>query len=596
MLEIESKKVLQDIEFLASRGNIAACIDKLKTLIQQAPTFEHFAKLLFYMIAHPEFSAKDYKECYQSFHSKYSSPLQKSSDSSFSTMPWKRLKIGYVSGDFCQHALARVISPLFKFHNPHQFEIFIYSNGLKFDAMSEWFQSRCHQWKDISRRSDQEILTEISSDNIDILVDLSGMTSGSRLSVFFSRLAPIQITAGLGVLSSTGIEAMDFRIADRGLVPTHLLQNCTESIVYLDHHLHWDPPQIIQQLPLFPPPVTTKGYITFGSSNRTYKLNDKVIQTWSEILKQVPNSKLSLKSASFEHIEEIEFFQKAFLKQGIEKERLIFTGQTSTPEHIAHNSSYDIALDPFPYQGGLTTFEALHMGRAVVTLDYPGGSRAPISILETLKQPNFIASNPEEYISLAINLANDIPLLIDISKKMRRLLLKSTIFNGFKYTKDIEKIYRGLWLKWCEGSLQEIKQEKVITAERLQFSSPNENSPYPSQTLKDYLNEALTSFHQGRFHHSEEVCKDILTRHTNEAEPFHILGLIAYQFNHFQAAAQLIQNAIKINPKSGHFHINLALIYRDSGQEHLFMQHINQALLLNPELKESISQMGITIT
>ncbi|MGE3725085.1 MAG: hypothetical protein AB7I41_06015 [Candidatus Sericytochromatia bacterium] len=358
--------------------------------------------------------------------------------------PQRRLRVGYVSGDLNLHSLSCLLLGLIQNHQSHDFFWVIYANTLQEDEFTRRFQQAVQLWRNIATLSDQALAEQIQADQIDILVDLSGHTLGHRLGVFARKPAPIQIS-GLGFGWTSGLSRMDYLFSDAWLVPPEREALYREKILYLSHLFHWTPPYTLVDLPLQDLPCLNSEQIVLGSGNEGFKLNETLIETWAEILKQLPQALLALKFRGLEDPLRAKHLQARFARWGIGPERLLFQGKTAHQEHVAWYSQLDLALDPFPYQGGVSTLETLWMGVPVISLS--GGTRAGVSLLNSLGQPELLAQSQSEYIGKAVALAQDRLRLLDYRQNLRQTLLDSPICDSRAYAREIEAAYRRVWLR-----------------------------------------------------------------------------------------------------------------------------------------------------
>lgn len=345
-----------------------------------------------------------------------------------------KIKVGYLSPDFRRHSAIQIFLPLFKYHNRNQFEIYAYSNVQKTDAVTRQFQELAHGWRDISILDDEQCLALIKSDEIDILVDLSGHTSHHRLSIFAQRAAPLQLT-GLGFGCTTGLRNIDYRITDRFVVPFEEARYNVEKIAYLNSIFLWNPPDF--EMPLF---KRDKTDFVFGSMNSLFKLTQPCIMLWLELLNKCPNSKLLIKAEQFKEVETLEWFVKYY---ALPEEQLILLSESSHQEHLSAYNQIDLLLDPFPTQGGITTCEALWMGTPVLTM--AGGTRTGDSILTQLGLKNLIAQSPQEYLEKAYFYYQNREQLESMSNEVKERLLNSAICQSEQFVKNLEQLYQQLW-------------------------------------------------------------------------------------------------------------------------------------------------------
>ncbi|MBF0225549.1 MAG: tetratricopeptide repeat protein [Desulfobacterales bacterium] len=363
--------------------------------------------------------------------------------------PFKKLKIGYVSPDFCRHSVSFFFLSLMSAHNKKDFEIFCYSNTKKTDEITEQIKSLSDHFKSIVGISDDSASNMIYEDKIDILVDLTGHSAGNRLLIFTQKPAPLQVT-WLGYPGTTGIPLIDFRFTDNIADPKG------DADKYHSEKLIRLPKTFLSYLPLkqFPeistPPVLLSNSITFGSFNNIAKLNLKVIETWAEILKKVPNSKLIIKNKPLADKYAQNYFLKLFSKHQIDNSRInLLPGNPSIFEHMAMYNKIDICLDPFPYNGTTTTCEALWMGVPVITLrGNRHSARVGASLLTSIGLTDLIADSIPEYISKSIELSYNIGMLKNLRASIRNKMQSSPLCNSELFAKCVEVEYRKMWINF----------------------------------------------------------------------------------------------------------------------------------------------------
>lgn len=350
-----------------------------------------------------------------------------------------RLKIGYVSPDFRLHAVAFFIEPLLTHHDPSQFEIICYSTTTRRDNVTEKLKQSGVNWVDAAPMTEAALTTRIRSDEVDILVDLSGHTGDTRLGVFATRAAPIQVTY-LGYPNTTGLPSMDYRLTDAIADPPDADRYHTERLLRLAGGF-------LCYLP-FPesPPVarTKRDVITFGSFNHQPKINPEVIRTWVAILNAVPGSRLVLKNSAIAHGTTAQRCRDAFGRHGIRSDRLVFLeSKPLYADHLATYHEIDVALDPFPYNGTTTTFDSIFMGVPVITLagDRHAG-RVGQSILTHLQLEELIACDERDYIRKAVELSGDEQRLNDYRSALRERMLNSPLCDGARIAREVETAFR----------------------------------------------------------------------------------------------------------------------------------------------------------
>ena len=388
---------------------------------------------------------------HQRFNEQYALPLAASISPHLNAPePQRRLKIGYVSGDFRRHSVAYFISEILAHHNHEQFEIVCYYNDRKVDKMTRQLQEYADNWVDCIDLSDEKLADKIRADQIDILVDLAGHTDGNRLLVFAMKPAPVQVSY-LGYPNTTGLTAIDYRVTDNYADPKGIADylNSEVSIRTANSYFCFCPNNDCPDVN--PLPFFQKNYITFGSFNNYAKINSTILSIWTEILCQVPDSKLMIKTKVMNDQAVRQELENKLAHFGIEAERLILLGPIpSLKEALQAYHQVDIGLDPSPFNGATTTCEALWMGVPVVTLvGETHSSRMGLSILSTLGLTELIAYTPEQYVELCVKLASDTDYLQQLRASMRERMLASPLMDYVNFTACLEAEYRKMWETWC---------------------------------------------------------------------------------------------------------------------------------------------------
>ena len=364
----------------------------------------------------------------------------------------KRLKLGYVSPDFRRHAVAYLIEPVLAAHNHDGFHVVCYANVAKEDEVTQRLRSMADEWRDIAGMNDAAVADMIRRDQIDILVDLAGHTAGSRLAVFAHKPAPVQVS-WLGYYNTSGLPAIDYILSDPVSSPAQDAQLFVEELVRLPHtRFCYRPPEYAPEVAKVP--SITAQQVTFGSFNKLVKINHDVVAAWSQILTRIPGSRLVLKAKQFAEPDERKHWESLFLKHGVTAERLNLRGYSPHAEMLGEYADIDIALDPFPFTGGITSFEALWMGVPVVTLSGETiVGRQTASMLAVMGHHELIAHSREQYVQLAVTLANNVMRLGELRQTLRADMAHSPLCDAAGFTCDLEEVYRNLWKRWCEHAL-----------------------------------------------------------------------------------------------------------------------------------------------
>lgn len=363
--------------------------------------------------------------------------------------PGRRLRIGYVSADFRGHSAANSFGPMILAHDRDRFDAVCYSGNLRDDAMTDRFRAAATLWRDCGRSGDTALAETIRADGIDILVDLSGHTAGNRLLVFARKPAPVQATAW-GHAVGTGLDAIDYFLADPVVVPETEAHFYAEKIRYLPTLLTYLPPEHCPDVA--PGPAAAAGHITFGSFNRLEKVNDVALDLWRRILERVPGSRLLIKSQALDRPAVRAGFEERLARVGFAPGRVDLLGGTPQPDHLALHGRVDLMLDPFPHSGGASTGDALWMGVPVVTLR--GGTvhgRLAASTLHALALDRLIAGSPEDYIEIAVAAGRDAAFLADLRSSLRARMTGTPVGDTVRYCRAVEAVYRAIWREWCEG-------------------------------------------------------------------------------------------------------------------------------------------------
>ncbi len=365
--------------------------------------------------------------------------------------PRRRLRLGYVSADFCAHPVGFFLAPVMTRRNRDQFEVFCYSSTPRADELTARFRAEADHWRESMRLSDAELAEQIRDDRIDILVDLSGHTGGHRLLTFARKPAPVQLTAG-GHNSTTGLDAIDYLIADRFHAPKGAERYFSEALIRMPHdYICYGPPSDAPAAA--EAPLRRRGYVTFGCYNNLAKLNPQVVALWAEVLRALPSSRLRLQTFGLNDAGTAAQVKEMFTNCGITAARLELAGQKPHKQLLAAYGEIDIALDPFPYSGGLTTCEALWMGVPVVTLTGQAFcGRHSTSHLHNAGLPELVAATAEDYVRLAVTLAQNTEHLLTLRAGLRAQMAASPLCDAERYTRDLEAAYRGIWEKYCEVS------------------------------------------------------------------------------------------------------------------------------------------------
>ena len=353
--------------------------------------------------------------------------------------PARKLRIGYVSPRFRFHVVGLLIEPLLRHHDRAAFEVFCYSDHPAPDAVTERLATHADCWRQTTALSDEQLARQIRDDGIDLLVDLNQHMANNRMGVFARKPAPVQ-AAYLGYAATTGLPAMDYRLTDVHMDPPGTASPGPEQLIHLPD-CYWCYPGAPDAPSITPLPADSNGHITFGSMNSFSKVNPAVIAAWAEILRAVPASRLRLMieggRPGNEHVLD------AFAAHAIPPERIDLLRRESYDAYLVAYNGIDIGLDPFPYNGGVTSLDAMWMGVPIITLaGRRSVGRAGVSLLMNLALPEFIAATPEQYARIAAVLAGDLPRLRELRATLRERMRNSPIMDAPRFARNVEDAYR----------------------------------------------------------------------------------------------------------------------------------------------------------
>lgn len=363
--------------------------------------------------------------------------------------PNKTLRIGFVSADFRNHAAAFWIEPLLSNLKSDDFELYCYSSNAVVDSTTERFRLYADQWIESAGVGDEALAERIRLDAIDILVDLSSHTEGHRLLMFARQPAPVQVS-WFGFPISTGLKSIQYRITDTAIDPPGQTANFySEELVHLNRfYASYRPDPTAPAVDVAP--VSRNNFITFASLNSFAKITPQVLELWAEILSGIQNSRLIIQAAGLEDAALAQQIYRVFAEHGVSGDRLILRGWTPMSGFLRMGQEADIALDPFPFNGGVTTCHTLWMGLPVITLcGQSAASRVGKSILSNLGLSDLVAHNLEDYKAIAQNLARDRARLSMLRASMRSRMESNGLLDGASLCAEARIAFRDMWRTWC---------------------------------------------------------------------------------------------------------------------------------------------------
>ncbi len=432
---------------LRDQGRLAEARQSYQQALQAQPGYvPALDNLLFTLNYDADVNAGEILSAYQAYEQQVGAPLGAHVAPHANTRErTRRLRIGYVSPDFRQHACRHFLLPLLAHHDRQAVEVFAYAQLVAQDAVTAQFKACVDHWVPTVGLDDDALARRIRNDGIDILVDLAGHTRGNRLPVFARKPAPVAVS-WLGFGYTTGLKAIDYFLADAHTVPDS------------DQALYSEVPWRLSR-PAFayrpapdmgdpgPLPALARGHVTFGTLTRAVRLNDSLIAAWAAILQQLPQARLVVDSADFRNPAAQQQLAARFARHGIAPERLQ-VGFHSPPWDVVRGM--DITLDCYPHNSGTTLFESLYMGVPFVTLSARAGvGRLGGAVLHGLGHPEWIAQDAAAYVAQAVRLAQDLPALAAWRAQLRQQMQRSALMDELGFARSVEQAYRAMWERWC---------------------------------------------------------------------------------------------------------------------------------------------------
>jgi protein O-GlcNAc transferase len=363
--------------------------------------------------------------------------------------PERRLRVGYVSSNFNQHCQALFTLPLLQSHDRGAFELWAYASQARSDDVTTELRGHFDHWYDISSLDAAAAAELIREHRIDILVDLTMHMAVTKLQIFACKPAPVQV-AWLAYPGTTGLRAIDYRVTDRHLDPPELPPQpyAEESLVLPDAFWCYRAGNDVPDVDALP--ALTRGYITFGSLNSFWKLNDATLVLWARVLAAAPGSRLVLLAPEGAARARV---LNVLRRAGVHEQRVELATRRPRREYLKLYHGIDVCLDTLPYNGHTTSLDAFFMGVPVVTLvgDTVVG-RAGLCQARNLGLPELVAETPEAFVAVATRLATELDGLAKLRAGLRQRMQGSPLMDAPRFAANLEAKYREIWRRWCEQS------------------------------------------------------------------------------------------------------------------------------------------------
>jgi protein O-GlcNAc transferase len=358
----------------------------------------------------------------------------------------RRLRIAYVTADFREHVVGRSMLPVLANHDKGRFEVFCYSDALSHDDTTGRIRSYIDVWRNTGDLNDAQLAEQIRHDRIDLLVDLTLHLANNRMLTFARKPAPVQLTY-VGYAASTGLPTMDYRITDVHLDPPGRPSDGPERLLRLPQ-CYWAYRPLAQAPEVGPLPALRNGHVTFGSFNSFRKVNPAVIGAWAQLLRELPDSRLMLLLPGGDANTHV---LSLFEHHGVRREQIQMLPARPLDAYFRLYHDVDISLDPFPYNGGITSLDSLWMGVPFVTIAGERAvGRAGLSLLTNVGLTDLIAQSADEYVQTTLHLARDTSRLEHYRQSLRTRLADTALMNEKQFTRDLEALYLEAWDRWRE--------------------------------------------------------------------------------------------------------------------------------------------------
>ena len=500
-------------------------------------------------------------------------------------VPGRKIRVGFTSPDFHTHSVFYFTAPLFANFDRGQFTFVCFSDlqESKEDAQTQLIQNHVDEWYRVNGLGMDALHAFIQQKQVDILVDLTGHTGKNRLPVFDKRAAPVQVT-WLGYPDTTGLDTMDYRIVDAVTDPEPWADKLsTETLFRLPSpFLCYQPDPNWGDIPCNP--STTPGKIVFGSFNDAPKLTPETVNLWCEILRRVPSSSLLVKCRPFSKEKTMGYLEGKFRENGIGTNRLAVIDYVPTKDgHLTTYNQVDIALDPFPYNGTTTTCEAMWMGVPLVTMEGDRHcARVGMTLLEAVGLQHLIAKTPEEYIQIAVDLAQNPQELEATKRGLRDKMLRSPLCDGKTFAGKFGVALREMWTQWCKDKAD---NQTVQPLEQM----PVQPSP---QVAGSPLANASKLLSEGKIQQAREIGEKLLARAPQNPDALLLMGNISKRMGRTTEAIQFYQKCLETQPNLLEARLKLGQSYARANNFKDALGNFQAAIKLAPGNIEALAGLA----
>jgi len=497
--------------------------------------------------------------------------------------PSRRLRVGYVSGDFRHHSVAFFVEALLTAHDRREVEIVLYTNDARVDAVTQRLNAMADRVVPIHALPDERAAARIREDGIDILVDLAGHTAANRMMLFARKPAPVQVT-WVGYPATTGLKTIDYRITDAVADPPGVADRLyTERLVRLERgFLCYRAPESAGAIA--PLPAPSVGHVTFGSFNNLAKLSPATIALWARLVGEVPGARLLLKATQFKGADARDHCRAAFVAAGVAADAIeLMPPLPQTSEHLDLYSRVDIGLDPLTYNGATTTCEALWMGVPVVTLRGDRhAARVGASIMTAVGLDTLIADTPEDYVAIAAALARDLGDLAALRAGLRERVRTSALCDAPGFARAVETTFRDMWREWC-------------SAQGANGAGNGAGGPKNTAVAEAIEEAARTQLDAGRVEDAESSLRALLARAPDRAKAWFLLGRVRHARGDLDAAIDFLRKALALDPALIAAHNDLGIFLHSQGRLDEAEACYRRAIALDPRFAHAMSNLGAAL-
>ena len=494
----------------------------------------------------------------------------------------RRLRIGYVSGDFRDHVDSFFTVPLLSNHDRSQCMIFCYSNVAKPDALTERVRGYAEVWRSTVGLTDEQVADLIRNDQIDVLVDLEMHVANNQMLVFARKPAPVQV-AWLGYPGTTGLATMDYRLTDPYLDPPGLLDAyySEESIRLPDTFWCYDP--LTSEPAVNALPALHNGFLTFGCLNTFCKVNDGCLSLWAKVLHAAPRSRLILRAplgSARDHV------LSRLQHEGIDCSRVEFVETQPRLDYLKIYHRIDLGLDPLPCNGHTTSLDACWMGVPTLTLvsTKTAFGRAGWSQLCNLGLQELAAQSPEQFVAIAAKLSTDLSRLQELRATLRERLQRSPLMDGKRFAFNVEEAYRRMWRRW-RASVEALPTRPA----------PRQGNDNFAIAIPQLLEKAWKLYQTEQLQAAEPLYLEILQADAKQVDALHFLGLIAARTKRADLAIDYLNAVVRQDPNCAEAHCNLGNVWRDKENWAEAVASYDRALLIKPEFGDAHFNRGYAL-